>query len=685
MVVKIKKVKNKINKSVNKSIKNSKKRIKNIMNETVLFFKEKGKMTKIKKMLLNLYKFLINKNVLQILLCSIPFIIMDVSTRLFTSEIDFYPLFSFTPRIFSLAYIILILGISFNINKKNGLYTYIGSFIIFFTLFLIQNVYYDTTNNFFSFSILGLASEGSSYFFDSLINCNPLVYIVSIITIIIFIFAIKLTSWETKLNNKNLGIIFIIFISLHLIGKSSLGQENFELTWNTWRMPRNVYNNFNDSNKCMALAGLYEYTVRDFYITYIKPETKKSETESNFLEEVFSSENDSKSKNKYTGLLEGKNVIFLQLEGIDNWLLTEEIMPNTYSLLKNSINFANHYSFYNGGGSTFNSEFAVNVGYMTPFTYPVNAYTLNKNDFPYSMANLMKSRDYSLKVFHMNSKEYYSRGINYSNFGYDQYFGLKDLKDYSDYSHYLDRELILNETFYNEMFKGEGKFVNYIITYSTHMPFGTNRGVCKLLIEKDYANTIEGMSKSEKEAFISSLNMSEEDCIKRQAKETDYMVKLLIQALKDNNLYDNTVIVAYADHYLYTVTDENILAQYKDTETNLINKTPFFIWSSDIKPETVTKVTNQLCILPTFLNLMGIDYNEKWYVSSDALDKSYQSLAIFSDLSWYDGNIYVVDGIVKNNKKINEITLEQKNNLVEYLIKKNDLVLKYNYFKEVTD
>ena len=48
--------------------------------------------------------------------------------------------------------------------------------------------------------------------------------------------------------------------------------------------------------------------------------------------------------------------------------------------------------------------------------------------------------------------------------------------------------------------------------------------------------------------------------------ETDYMVGLLIQALKDNGLYDNTVIVAYADHYLYTINDKTVLDKYKDTQ-----------------------------------------------------------------------------------------------------------------------
>ena len=60
--------------------------------------------------------------------------------------------------------------------------------------------------------------------------------------------------------------------------------------------------------------------------------------------------------------------------------------------------------------------------------------------------------------------------------------------------------------------------------------------------------------------------------------ETDYMVGLLIQALKDNNLYDNTVIVAYADHYLYTINDKSVpLISTRRQTTNLINRNRFYM------------------------------------------------------------------------------------------------------------
>lgn len=115
--------------------------------------------------------------------------------------------------------------------------------------------------------------------------------------------------------------------------------------------------------------------------------------------------------------------------------------------MKNSINFTNHYSYYNGGGSTFNSEFAVNTGFITPLSYTQNAYTFNKNSFPYSLAHLFKEQGYAVNAFHMNTKEYYSRGTNYKNWGYDNYYGLVDQNAYKDNSYYLDRELLLNEEF----------------------------------------------------------------------------------------------------------------------------------------------------------------------------------------------------------------------------------------------
>ena len=118
--------------------------------------------------------------------------------------------------------------------------------------------------------------------------------------------------------------------------------------------------------------------------------------------------------------------------------------------------------------------------------------------------------------------------------------------------------------------------------------------------------------------------MTEEECARRQAKETDYMIELLLQNLEEKNLIENTVIVVFTDHYLYTLEDKTILDKYKNTANNLINHTPFFIWSNNGEKININDVTSQLNILPTVLNLFGINYNPNNYIGSDALNPQYE-------------------------------------------------------------
>ena len=175
------------------------------------------------------------------------------------------------------------------------------------------------------------------------------------------------------------------------------------------------------------------------------------------------------------------------------------------------------------------------------------------------------------------------------------------------------------------------------------------------------------MLAEEKYGSDSIPDLSEEEVARMEAGETDYMVGLLIQALKDNDLYDNTVIVAFTDHYLYTLNDKTVLDRYKNTDDNRINQTPFFIWSSDVEPETITETTMQMNILPTVLNLFGIPYVPSDYLMTDALAADYNGLAFFADSSWYDGTNYMENEMPETIQK---------------LIQKNDLTLKYNYFAE---
>ena len=618
----------------------------------------------------NKYKYLIKKYI-HIIYMPIPFFILDIATRYFGRKINFFKLNALVPNFFTFIWVLLVMGIclSFKNNKRKILYSIFVFIAMIF--FLVNNVYYSVTDNFFDFSLVELASEGSSYMLDSLLNANKLIYVILFLVIVMVIFIVKYMP-SRKRNNFKIGVsCFLVFMVLHLFIPTLLGSANNELSWNTWRNPRNIYISFNDNNKSMSLSGLYEYTFRNFYVTYIREKKTNNEEEKDFLDVVYNTPEDNYNT-KYTGMFKGKNIVLLQLEGIDSWLFNENDTPTLYGMLNNSFVFNNHYSYYNGGGSTFNSEFAVNTGFLTPVSYTQNAYTFNKNAFDYTLAKLFKQDGYSVNAFHMNTSEYYSRGVNYSNWGYDNYYGLKDLNVYENAEYELDRELVLNETFREKLVPEEGNFLDYIISYSNHTPFSSTKGVCKKILELSYTPE-----------DVALMSLTEEDCARIQAKETDYMVSLLIELLKEKGVFDNTVFVVFTDHYLYTISDQSILDKYKETDNNLINHTPFFIYSSDMKKTNVNQVTSQLNILPTILNLFGLEYHPNYYIGEDALNPNYSGYVFFSDYSWYDGNVYVDGGVVTNGKYMDPVALEEKNYYINYVIKKNDLTLKYNYFKKL--
>lgn len=612
---------------------------------------------------------LIVKEKKNILILAFPFIIMDVFIKILTADVNYFQFQSIIPNIlFSLTWIGIIVTLARSLKGNIGRIFYAVTFGLFYILFLTHYVYYPYTGFFFSFNLLQSASEGKAYILDTLKSVHFLNVLICLSTLASGVI-VTVKFPKVRHNHFTRIIVFMAsFIIIHTITPFLFGPLNSTLQWDTWRNPRNVYENFNDSNKCIKICGLYEYSFRDLYMTYLKSEEPENPEEIKFLEKMYYKPT-THEENNYTGIFKGKNVIFLQLEGLDKWLLTEKDTPTIYGMLNNSINFNNHYSYYTGGGSTFNSELAVSTGFITPISYVKNAYSFNQNYFPYSLPNMLKKEGYSVNAFHMNNGEYYMRDINYRNWGYDNYYSLMDTKKYTDISYQLDRELILNEVFYEKMFKQKTPFMNYVITYTPHTPFSIESKLGKLLAEKGDSK-IQGP-------------MSEEEVARLYASETDYMVKLLLKALEDNGLIDDTIIVAYADHYLYTLNDKTILDKHKTTEDNRINHTPFFVWSKDFERVDVTKVNSQLDILPTVLNLLGIEYCDENYIGSDILDDFYSGFVFFSDYSWFDGTNYVQYSDSVSTDVVQKKYIDDQNEKINTLIKKNDLTLKYDYFRRL--
>lgn len=626
-----------------------------------------------------------------------PFLLMDFFIRVLARDVRYFQAAMVLPNIlFTVLWISLLSIIPRCFKGELGRIIYAVFFLIFFSAFVANSIYYPYTEFFFGFNLLQSAQEGSAYIGDVVKNTDTITILKCLLVLAVGLLAIFKFPKSKRTRWKSMILFLAIFSVIYATVPGLLGQGNKSLKWDTWRNPRNVYDSFSDQNKNMKICGLFEYTVRDFYITFLMADSEQNPDEMELLENTYS-EQTAHKKNKYTGFFKGKNVIFIQLEGMDSWLITPEDTPNIYGMLNNSLVFNNHYSYYTGGGSTFNSELAVSTGYITPISYTKNPYSFTGNTFLYSLPRQLKNAGYTANAFHMNTGEYYTRDINYKNWGYDDYYSLLDDGNYEDASYQLDRELILNEFFYEKMFKQDSKFMHYIITYTPHTPFSINSETAKLILaelegqegetpvvaeSQPQAEELAPEGETVEEGEEAEPQVSEEEVARLFASETDKMMGLLLQALKDNGLLRNTIIVAYADHYLYTLNDKTILDQYKTTENNLINETPFFIWSNGMRRREFNKVNSQIDILPTVLNLLGIKYNDEWYIGRDIMDPDYQGYVFFSDRSWYDGVNYVENGVATNNPEADPQYIMDTNTHMNNLIQKNDLTLKYDFFKK---
>lgn len=597
----------------------------------------------------------IKTHILPVVIMILPFVLMDVGLRFLSRGVNYFRSSAVFPSIaFSVIWVALIVGIALIIGGWPGRLFYLAVFAALFTMFLANCIYFNLTEYFFSFHLVQMADEGGSYVGDAMLTTSPWVYVYSVPILALFFCGVFQIKKNDRISVKALIILCVIFLAIHFLLPLCYGEKNDELKWDSWRNPRNVYENFNDANKDLIICGFYEYTVRDAAMTYLKAEGDRDPSELHALEEEFS-ELSVHEKNDHTGELAGKNLIILQLEGLDSWLLDEKTTPTLYRMQRKGISFLQHYSFYNGGGSTFNSEMAVNTGFVTPMTYTKNGYSFSTNSFPYSLPRMFKKEGYEVNAFHMNTREYYSRGLNYDNWGYDSYRGLMDENEYAeeDLSRELDRELFLDEDFYDGIFHHDGPFVDYIITFTPHTPFSKDSELGKYIAE------VNGISEAD-------MPDDEEGMARLYAGETDYAISLLLEGLKENDLLKDTVIVAFADHYLYTLNDQSIVEGYKHASGDLINRTPMLIYYEGAEASEVSKINSQLDILPTILNLFGIEYTEENYVGRDIFDPEYEGYVFFPDKAFLDEKGLAAGGSEKGMK----------------LIQKNDLVLKYDYFKD---
>ena len=526
--------------------------------------------------------------------------------------------------LFSLSWISLFLLILYIIPKKYRYNVFVILNIIIDIIFFAQICYVQSLGKFMIFSDLFVAGEGLQYVHSILANMSIGMILTIIFTFICMVIAKVLNKDIEDVQTKPKAYLILIFISAFLIFKIGgyvlLGSNKNVRTWEENYNAKSIYFNYTNPNAAMYISGFYEYNFRAIYkyfynlLTLDKSALKSKIDEYNNIYGVEIKDND------YTGIFKGKNVIYIMMESVDNWVIDEKTTPTLYKLEQTGLNFTNRYSPFFNGGQTINSEFACNTG-MYAISDKETIYDKDDITYPYSIANMLKKNGYRVNSFHANSKTFYNRGEFHKRLGYDMHYSASDLQSSGlldkSKNYFSDSTFIGDDYLYNLMISDK-PFFTFFTTYSGHLEYNTNNKVYKSIKNKT----------------LSKKDYSEEEYIYRTlVHDTDEAIGLLIEKLEKSKLLDNTVLVLVSDHYVYGYSDTDYVAMKKNklNDRKELQNTPFIIWSKDIEGKNIDTILDTADILPTLLNMLDIKYEPKNYLGDDVFSTSHDNFVWFSD------------------------------------------------------
>ena len=389
------------------------------------------------------------------------------------------------------------------------------------------------------------------------------------------------------------------------------------------------------------------------------------------MHEYFSNEQPT-NRNKYTGMFKGKNLIVLVGESFSQLAIREDLTPNLYKLYSEGFQFDNFYTPI-FPVSTADGEYITDTA-LIPKEGVWSFKQINGNYMPYSYANVFKKLGYTTNAYHNHTATYYERNKYIATMGYDSYLavgtGLEDRMDTSNWPN-SDYEMIDVTT---DDYINNDKFLAYYMTVSGHLNY-TRIG--NMMVYRNW-DAVKDLPYSDKAKSYLAANI-----------ELDKAIGELLNNLEEAGKLEDTVIVLSGDHYPYGLTLEEIneLSTYERDNTFEKYHMPLLIWSGSMeKPKKVEKIGSSLDILPTVLNLFGVDYDSRLLIGKDILSNS-DPLVIFDDRSFITdkGRYNAVTGEFFPNEgiEIEDGYVEKVNNIIYRKFQMSRLILENDYYNKI--
>ncbi len=340
-------------------------------------------------------------------------------------------------------------------------------------------------------------------------------------------------------------------------------------------------------------------------------------------------------QNEYTGIFEGKNLIFITAEAFWIGAVSEEYTPTLYKLSQECFVFNNFYNplwYY----STVDGEYAATTG-LVP-SNQVNASQkyagANEVSMYFSMGNQLSALGYPTMAYHNNTSTYYNRYLSHPNLGYEFYAGDTGLD--VDMGNWPQSDLEMMEATIPQALAGELPFHNYYMTVSGHLQYN--------FVGND-------MSIKNRDAVADAPYSDGAKAYLACNIELDKALEYTLDQLEQAGELENTVIVLSGDHYPYGLDSlspaiDELTQPGTQKDPLEIHHSTLILWSGDLateEPVVVDKLCSSIDILPTLLNLFGLEYDSRLLAGRDILSTAegyvpFNNRSYISELGRYDAS-----------------------------------------------
>ncbi|EPY2276446.1 LTA synthase family protein [Clostridium sporogenes] len=583
-----------------------------------------------------------------------------------------------SPEFFSYKYILLpviasvgvLLGIGYFLPKhKRTKFLYVLNIIIS-SIILADLLYYRYYKDIISigairnaFLLGGVASSITSLF--KLMDC---VYFLDILLIIPFLKVYRNMPYKENKKIIRIGMGSLILVGAILLNGINIYKLSVDQPGLLNTMSNRIYITKVLGNVNFHVIDAYQFTKNKINNSKKLPEAKEKE-----LVNTFEGKSEIQG-NKLKGVGEGKNLIVIQVEALQQFAINakvegQEVTPNLNKWINKSMYFDNYF-YQVAAGNTSDAEFLSNNS-LYPAASGAAYYMYSGNQFK-SLPSTLQDKGYYTAAMHGYKDGFWNRNVMYkaqkfqdfhgeSTYNIDEEVGL-GLSDKSFFNQSLEKMKTFKQPFYS-----------FLISLSSHFPYDDVKGYGEFNVGK-YEGSFLGN-------YLKGIHY------------TDAQLGMFLENLEKEGYLDNSIVVIYGDHnaisknYIQELYDFVGEKSPNDLKWYELQKVPMMIHFPQDQNKGVNHTYGgQIDLYPTLANLYNLP--RKYMLGNDLLNVK-EPKVTFRNGSFTDGKVFYVSWTgeyydIKTGEKITETEeLKDKKQESEKDLQSSDELLNHNLIKKL--